>query len=118
MRDESTASCVVNGDNNTEALGIAESNPSYRAKAAFAGPIAGTSRSQSSRWGGNLPRWYLTGFSADFSIEGCVFRFAMCCRFVDHLRTIRHTRFTSCQTAQSTRTSWPRSRSNRMTGEV
>jgi hypothetical protein len=38
--DESTASCVINGESNTAAFGTACNVPSYRANAAFAGPIA------------------------------------------------------------------------------
>jgi len=42
---DSTASCVVSGESSTWALGTACSTPSYRATAALAGPIRGTSRS-------------------------------------------------------------------------
>ncbi|WP_246514982.1 hypothetical protein [Desulfonema limicola] len=54
MRDDSTASCVVKGLNNTVAFGITESVPSYLASAALAGPIKGISFDQSISVGGNF----------------------------------------------------------------
>jgi hypothetical protein len=54
MRDDKTASCVVKGLSRRAAFGIAARVPSYRARAALAGPINGMSLAQSIFSGGKL----------------------------------------------------------------